>query len=245
MKDEKPLLSVQKVKFFRDAKAILDDLSFSLLPQETCCILGASGAGKTTLLYIIASLLQHASGSIEFKGKTLSRGDKDRAIVLQDQGLLPWKTIKKNVLLGLKIQRIPKLVAQEKLEKIAKQVGITPLLSSYPEQLSGGQKQRVALARALITEPKLLLMDEPFSALDTISRETLHNLVIELWEIYRFSMIMVTHSLEEAIFLAQKIAILTLNGSLEIVVNPYFKNKKSFQDPDFLLFFEEIKKKLV
>ena len=184
----------------------LRDISLSMTNGLAISIVGPSGCGKTTLLLTLAGLESVSSGNIYFQGKVLYKPQRDIALVLQDYGLFPWKTVYKNVELGLRIrkQRISSAAIYEMLEEL----GIGDKADLFPQQISGGQKQRVALARALILNPKLLLLDEPFAALDTLTRERLQDLTSRIFRRRKFGMILVTHNIPEAVMLGQKIYIM-------------------------------------
>jgi ABC-type nitrate/sulfonate/bicarbonate transport system ATPase subunit len=195
--------------FERDSGPVLDDLSFSLSAGETLSIIGPSGCGKTTLLYMLADLSHPTSGSIEI-GSTHGDQPKCRtAIILQSFGLFPWKTVWENVALALKIRKTPRDVVSRITAGLLEELGIGALASRYPVQISGGQQQRVAIARALATDPDILLMDEPFSALDALTREHLQNTLLTMWQKRRLTYVIVTHSVEEAVFLGRTIMILS------------------------------------
>ncbi len=185
---------------------VLEDVSFHLNLGDTISIVGPSGCGKSTLLLIIAGLEAASSGHITFQGSISEKPHREIALVLQDYGLFPWKTVKRNIHLGLKIRKEP--INDHEVLALLTELGIQEKINSYPQQLSGGQKQRVALARALILNPRLLLLDEPFAALDTITREKLQDLVITEWCKRKFAMIIVTHNIEEAVRLGRHILIL-------------------------------------
>jgi len=195
-------------KRFDDAsKNVLDRLSFSLAPGETLSIIGPSGCGKTTLLYILAGLLQPSNGRVAV-GSREKEGD-GISFILQDFGLFPWKTVAQNVGLGLQIRKAPRAEQRNITEGLLEEMGIPEFGESYPAQLSGGQKQRVAIARALATSPKILLMDEPFSSLDALTREHLQNTILRTWLRRRITYVLVTHSVEEAVFLGGRILVLS------------------------------------
>lgn len=189
-------------------------------PGETVAVVGPSGCGKSTLLLMMAGLERPTSGRVEFKGEHLSRPHRAISLVLQDYGLFPWKTVKDNVELGLRIRREP--VNRERVDELLTELDIGDKGDVYPQQLSGGQKQRVALARALILDPSLLLLDEPFAALDTLTRERLQDLVADSWGRRKFGMVVVTHNIQEAVRLGQRILI--MGGApgevLAVVENP-------------------------
>jgi NitT/TauT family transport system ATP-binding protein len=191
-----------------------------LHPGETLAVVGPSGCGKSTLLLLMAGLETPTAGRVEFKGEPLVRPHREISLVLQDYGLFPWKTVRDNVELGLRIRREP--VDRVRVDELLAELDIRDKSHVYPQQLSGGQKQRVALARALILNPSLLLLDEPFAALDTLTRERLQDLVAESWRRRRFGMALVTHNIQEAVRLGQKILVMgrTPGEVLDVVDNP-------------------------
>jgi len=187
----------------------LSAIEFSMGEGETAALVGPSGCGKSTLLLMLAGLERPSSGRIEFKGQPLDRPHREIALVLQDYGLFPWKTVKENVILGLKIRREP--IDLSRVEELLSELDIMHKTDVYPQQLSGGQKQRVALARAQILHPSLLLLDEPFAALDTLTRERLQDLVAASYRRHQFGMFLVTHNIQEAVRLGRRI--LLMGGS--------------------------------
>ncbi|MBB65653.1 MAG: ABC transporter ATP-binding protein [Waddliaceae bacterium] len=199
-------------------------MNLSIEAGERCAIIGPSGCGKSTLLYLLAGILDPIRGTISIKQSTPQR--RDTAIILQDYGLLPWKTVEQNVLLGLKIRGQNK--DSHFVETIMSQLKINELRKRYPHQLSGGQKQRVAIGRALVLEPDLLLMDEPFSALDAPTREALQDLILHLCSQSQITTVFVTHNIEEAAVLGERIFLFSENH-LEEIKNPQSRDK-DFRD---------------
>ena len=195
--------------FETDSEPVLDSLSFSLSAGETLSIIGPSGCGKTTLLYMLAGLSHPTSGSIAIGSAHGDQSTCSTAIILQNFGLFPWKTVSENVALALKIRKTPKDVILRVTAGLLEELGIGALAARYPVQISGGQQQRVAIARALATAPDILLMDEPFSALDALTREHLQNTLLAMWQKRRLTYVIVTHSVEEAVFLGRTIMILS------------------------------------
>lgn len=189
-----------------EAKTVLDHVSFALEQQDSLAVVGPSGCGKTTLLLIIAGLIPPTHGSALLDGETVTGPTRKVALVLQHYGLFPWKTVGANIVLGAQLQNIP--VPREELADLKRELGIEGLDHLYPEQVSGGQRQRVALARALLLRPSLLLLDEPFAAIDALTRERLQDHLITIFRQRGFSFIIVTHNIEEAIFLGRKIMVL-------------------------------------
>ncbi len=185
----------------------LRGVSFILEKGHTCAIIGPSGCGKSTLLYVLAGLLEHTGGQVLINSEPVRPKRRETALILQDYGLLPWKTALENTSLGLEIRGVSR---QEKLavvEEAMKELGIWEFRDNYPVQLSGGQRQRVAIARSLTLKPDLFLMDEPFSSLDALTREGLQNTLLEFWQKRRSTIVLVTHNIEEAVFLGQRILI--------------------------------------
>jgi taurine transport system ATP-binding protein len=186
----------------------LQDVNLSLDRGSSGALIGPSGTGKSTLLNVLAGLHRNYQGQVLLDGKA-PENNPETALILQEYGLLPWKTVWDNVKLGLQIKGIGKAEAEERVAKILGKLGLMPLRKRFPTQLSGGQRQRVAIARSLVLEPKLLLMDEPFSSLDALTREEMQDLVLELWQETQLTIFFVTHNIEEAVFLGQKIFVMS------------------------------------
>jgi len=213
---------------------VLKNISFSVSKGEFVCVVGASGCGKSTLLRLIAGLEKPAKGTVLFEGKQVEAENPKVAMVFQNFALLPWMTVVQNVSLGLEAAGM----AKDEQKKIAMRyvdlVGLSGFENAYPRELSGGMKQRVGLARALAINPKLLCMDEPFSALDALTAENLRREVLNLWQDKIFppdSVVMVTHSIEEAVYMADRILVLSkppakIIATLKISL-PRPRNRKS------------------
>lgn len=237
MSNSHTLLSVESLfKSFpglNEPKKVLTDVSFSLSSWDSLAIMGPSGCGKTTLLLIIAGLLSASGGFIKIDGEPVNGPTKKIGLVLQEYGLFPWKTVGANILLGARLQKMA--VPEKRVSELKNVLGIEGLDHLYPHQLSGGQRQRVALARALLLRPSLLLLDEPFAAIDAITRERLQDRLLTVFGQRQFSFIIVTHNIEEAIFLGKRILILDnrASGISTIVDNPevgdsHYRTKPSF-----------------
>ena len=183
----------------------LSDVSFRLPFGETLAVVGPSGCGKTTLLSLIAGLLPVTEGALKVAGSPVQPRRPGTALIMQDYGLLPWKTVRENAALGLRIRGLPLDAADQAL----REVGLAELTRRWPHQLSGGQRQRVAIARSLALSPDLLLMDEPFSALDALTREEMQDLLLSIWRKRQTSLVVVTHSIAEAVYLGQQILVLS------------------------------------
>jgi len=193
-------------------RIIFEGLSLRVAPKTRLSIIGPSGCGKTTLLYLLSGLKHPERGEVLFNGEKIDRPRSEIAIILQHYGLLPWKTVFENASLGLRIKGYSDKAIGEIVLPILKTLEIGHLLRRYPKQISGGEKQRVAIARALALRPSLLLMDEPFSSLDALTRENLQNLILSICRRNALTLIHVTHSFEEAVFLGDRVLIMNGQG---------------------------------
>lgn len=187
----------------------VQDLSLAVASGEFVCVLGPSGCGKSTLLNLIAGLLSPTSGKIFVDGTPVRGPGPDRGMVFQEYALLPWKQVRDNVGLGLRLQRVPRREQALRVADVIDLVGLSGFENKYPHELSGGMKQRVAVARTLVTKPKVMLMDEPFAAVDAQTRQTLQEELVRIWQATRQTIVFVTHSVEEATFLADRVVILS------------------------------------
>jgi NitT/TauT family transport system ATP-binding protein len=187
----------------------LDNISLEVKPGEFLCIVGPSGCGKSTLLHLIAGLQPQTSGKVLVDGTPVSGPGTDRILIFQELGLFPWLTVGGNVEFGLKMKNVGKADRKEKVQYYLRLVHLSKFRDSYIHQLSGGMRQRVALARALATEPDVLLMDEPFGALDAQTRDLLHDELERLWAETGRTIIFVTHNVREAVRLGDRVALLT------------------------------------
>ncbi|OPY01591.1 MAG: Aliphatic sulfonates import ATP-binding protein SsuB [Syntrophorhabdus sp. PtaB.Bin047] len=217
----------------KESKTVLEGVDLELAFRDCLAIVGPSGCGKTTLLLAIAGLIAPTAGTITFRDGPLAAPERRIALVLQHYGLFPWKTVAANITLGARLQNID--VPEKRLRSVKKELDIEGLDHLYPAQLSGGQRQRVALARALLLSPLLLLLDEPFAAIDTVTRERLQNNLLDVFAQRRFSFIIVTHNIEEAVFLGKRIVVLDSNtrGVKAIVENPGMGGTQYRNDPVF------------
>jgi len=180
-----------------------------VLPQgEFVSLIGASGCGKSTLLRIVAGFEQATSGVVTVRGKPVVRPGPERGVVFQDYGLFPWLTVADNVAYGPRQRRVPAGETQVIVDRFVKMVGLDRFRDRYPHQLSGGMQQRVAIARVLANDPAVLLMDEPFGALDSLTRQTLQEELIKVWQELSPTVMLVTHSVEEAVFLSDRVVVM-------------------------------------
>ncbi len=184
---------------------VLKDINMSIKQGEFICAVGASGSGKSTLLRQIAGLDKPTTGAVKIDGKEVVSPGPDRGMVFQHYTLFPWMNVQQNAEFGLKLQGLPKQQRREQASYYLSVVGLTKFAKSLPQELSGGMKQRVAIARALASEPKVLLMDEPFGALDIHTKESMHEFMLDLWRRTQITIFMITHDVEEAVFLSNRI----------------------------------------
>ncbi len=224
-------------KTYENGVEALSNISFKVEEGESCSIIGPSGCGKSTLLFIFSGLLDPTGGEAVVNGRkmTSSQDIRDIALVLQDYGLFPWKTVHQNMSIGLEIRGVDKQESKRRIGNLLEDLGLKDFENYFPKQLSGGMRQRVAFARALALNPQTLLMDEPLSSLDALSREKLQNFLLDLWIKNNITMLLVTHSIEEAVFLGKKIVVLSTRPGevVSIIDNPEagfveYRNKKEF-----------------
>lgn len=187
----------------------LDNIDLDVHSNEVLCIVGPSGCGKTTLLRLLNGLITHDSGTITVGGKDVEDATENTAMVFQHFGLFPWKTVYDNVAYGLRLRRAPKAQVDEAVQYYINMIGLKGFERSYPHQLSGGMKQRVGLARALAVNTDVILMDEPFAALDAQTREFLQEELARIWATEKKTVVFITHSIDEAVFLGDRVAIMT------------------------------------
>jgi NitT/TauT family transport system ATP-binding protein len=183
----------------------LAEASFAVAPNEFVSIIGPSGCGKSTLLRILGGLEQPTAGRVLLKGQPLLEPQRKIGFVFQHANLMPWRSALRNIMLPLEVEGIPKEEAQRRAEEMLKLVGLCDFASALPRDLSGGMSQRVALARALIHDPEVLLLDEPFGALDALTRERMNWELLRIWQARRQTVVMVTHDIQEAVFLSDRV----------------------------------------
>ena len=191
------------------ALSAVEDVSFQVADAEFLCLVGPSGCGKSTLLRLLAGLLSPDRGQICLHGHPLAGPCREIGLVFQKASLMPWRTVFDNVLLPLQIQHAPLPAARQLVADVLRLVDLTEFANSYPRELSGGMEQRVAIARALAHEPEILLLDEPFGALDALTRERLNLGLLDVWEASHKTIVMVTHDIREAVFLADRVLVIS------------------------------------
>lgn len=221
----------------------LNHVDLALANGSSCVVIGPTGCGKSSLLYLMAGLLKPTSGQVIVNGEPLTSVRLSTSLILQQHGLFPWKNAFENASLGLTLRGVQKDERLERIKALMEDVGIWDVHDSFPSQLSGGQRQRVAIARSLATVPDLLLMDEPFSALDSMTRESLQILILDLWRKWLFTFVLVTHSIEEAVFLGRRIVILSPRPGTLITIldNPGMGEESYRQTEVFHLKCSEIR----
>ena len=230
---------VEKIYDGRQGKMIaLNGVDLDIYENEFICVVGPSGCGKSTLLNIIAGLLEPTSGSVYVDGKEVKGTGTERGVVFQQYALFPWLTVKKNVMFGLKLKGMPEAEAEELAMKYIKMVQLEDFVDAYPKELSGGMKQRVAIARAYAVQPEVLLMDEPFGALDAQTRTQLQAELIQTWQEEKKTCFFITHDVEEAIILGTKVIVMSVRpGRIKTIVDinlPYPRTQDLKMSKEFL-----------
>ncbi len=216
----------------------LKNVSFQTHKREFVCVIGASGCGKSTLVRILAGLESYTNGEVLLDGKPITGPGRDRGMVFQGYTLFPWRTVKQNVMFGLEMNNFGSIEAAREAEMWLELVGLEKFSNAYPHELSGGMKQRVAIARALVNQPRILLMDEPFGALDAQTRAKMQTHLLEIWRNIDITVVFITHDLDEAIFLADRILVLKAHPGevLELIEVPVPRPRNVNQtiSPEFL-----------
>jgi len=224
----------------RTAVTAVQDISLQIKPGEFLCVLGPSGCGKSSLISSIAGFQSIHSGVLSVDGENVGGPGSDRGVVFQQPTLFPWKTVHGNVDYGLKMRGVPRRERKDRVEEILVRVGLEEFGRHYPSQLSGGMQQRVGLARVLINRPRVMLMDEPFSALDAQTRLMMQELLLEVWAEYRMTVLFVTHDIDESVYLGDRVAILTRRpGRIKALIDIDLPRPRTFDMltwPDFMDF---------
>lgn len=231
------------VRYKPEGIPVLSNISLSVDAQDIVVILGPSGSGKTTLLNLVAGFIKPSRGRLTLNGNPIDGPSAERAVVFQDDVLLPWKSVAGNIAFGLELAGVPRLERQAKTQKLLQLVHLSEYANHKVWELSGGQKQRIGIARAIAVEPQLLLLDEPFGALDTFTREQMQILLLELWQRTSKPALMITHDIEEAVFLASHLIIMApypgrISHEYRLDFNKRFLDGQSIrqirQDPAFV-----------
>lgn len=212
---------------------VLQNISLDVQPGEFICIVGASGCGKSTLLSILAGLEKHTTGSVLYEGKPIEGPSSDRGVIFQESRLFPWLTVEQNIGFGLKSD-VKKDVKKQQTQYFMELVGLQDFSKAYPHQLSGGMQQRVSIARSLINHPKLLLLDEPFGALDALTKLTMQDEILRIRELEHTTMVLVTHDIDEAVYLADRVVIMSNRpGTIQKVLDIRLPRQRDRNSADF------------
>lgn len=204
-----PEISLEGVtKRFRNAALALEDISLTVQRGEFVTLLGPSGCGKSTLLKIVSGLSPVSEGAVRVNGMSPENAREMMSFIFQDATLLPWRTVEQNVGLGLELEHAARPMRRERVRRMLELVGLSEVAEGYPRQLSGGVKMRVSIARALVSRPRILLMDEPFAALDEMTRDRMNEELLRLYAEQKWTVLFVTHSVAEAVFLSSRVVIL-------------------------------------
>ena len=237
-------LTIHGVSKAYDALQVLEDIELAVAPGEFVSLVGPSGCGKTTLMRIVAGLESCERGEIRIDGRSVTRPGIDRGFVFQSDSLLPWRTVMDNALIGLEVNGTRVSDARRRTESLLKLVGLKGFEKYYPRQLSGGMRQRVNLARALAVDPQVLLMDEPFSALDAQTREIMQTELTRIWSSGRKTVLFVTHQIDEAVYLSDRVVVFSRRpGRISEIVKVDLARPRALaikRSPEFVAYVERI-----
>lgn len=229
----------------KDTHKVLENINITVHDGEFVCILGPSGCGKTVFLYLIAGFLKTTAGQIILNGKAVDKPGTDRVLIFQDYVLFPWMTVYRNIIFGLEKSGLPRQEKEKLADKYLEMVELTKFKDWYTHNLSGGMKQRVAIARALISNPKILLMDEPFAALDSQNRKYLRKNLEQIWQKTKKTIIFVTHSVNEATDLADTIYLFSsLPAKIKKIYNIDLPRPRDQYSPEFVKISKNIEKEI-
>jgi NitT/TauT family transport system ATP-binding protein len=231
-------------KSFNNSHYVLENVNLSIERGEFFILLGPSGCGKSTLLSMIAGFIEKTSGDLAVDQEEVNKPGRNRGVVFQqaDAALFPWLTVKENVEFGLKMKKTPKDIRNETSAQYINLVGLNGHEKKFPRELSGGMKQRVQLARVLANDPDILLMDEPFGALDAMTRRTMQTELVRIWKETNKTVIFVTHDIQEALLLGQRVGVMSVGPSskIETIYDIPMQYPRSFTDKEFNLFYQSI-----
>jgi NitT/TauT family transport system ATP-binding protein len=237
-------LTIEGVNKWFGNKEVLKNINLHINPHEILCILGHSGCGKSTLLNLVAGFLQSDSGAIKVDGVPVAGPSKSRGVVFQDHALFPWYDVLTNISFGLTVQGMTKSKAVEKAKEYLKLVGLQDYAKHYPDELSGGMKQRVGIARALASGPDILLMDEPFGALDILTRDTMRKELLRICQELNPMVIFVTHSISEAIHLGDRVVVMK-DGEISALFEVGIEHPRRYDHPRFTQLMTKIEEVLM
>lgn len=219
----------------------LQDVSLSVDAGEMVCVVGPSGCGKTTLLNLIAGFIEVTDGAIRLQGEPIKEPGPDRGVVFQEYALFAWLTARQNIEFGMRMRGISRVERRARAEEYLKLIGLERAAEQYPHELSGGMRQRIAVARALVNEPRVLLMDEPFAAVDAMTRATLQSELLRIWQQLKLAVFFITHNVEEAIYLSQRTILMSPHpGQVQEIIPidlPYPRDRGS---PEFGVLYARV-----
>ena len=219
----------------------LKDISLDIYEGEFICVLGPSGCGKSTLLNAIAGFSLPTSGKVFAKGREVSSPGPDRAMVFQEYALFPWMTVKENIAFGLEIKQLARTAIRTKVDRLLEKLQLSDFRDRFPKDLSGGMRQRVAIARALALDSPMMLMDEPFGALDALTRSTLQDELLRIWMEFKKTVIFVTHSIQESIYLADRVVVMTYRpGTVKKIISVEIPHPRDMSSPWFINLQQEL-----
>ena len=238
------MINVENLVVSYNKEIALKEVSLEISKGTSCAIIGKSGCGKTTLLYTLAKIIDFNSGDIWINNNPIAKYDENIGLILQDLGLFPWKTVEKNILIAMKRSKIARKENRYIVDKILKELDIHNQKYKYIKSLSGGQRQRVAIARAIVSNPEILMLDEATSALDAMTKEKIQDLLLEIHIDRKNTMVFVTHSIEEAVFLGKKIIVME-NGKIKSTIdNTCFKEENIRTKDSYIHMCNEVRRAL-
>jgi len=215
------MLIIKNLSVAYEGLAVLENINLQVADGMICTIVGPSGCGKSTLLKAVAGLIGDYSGDVLFNDVPVSAKNHTIGYIPQNYGLLPWKTVEQNIILALKIKGLPLFNREiSVVDEALKRVGLMAHKKKFPGSLSGGQKQRIAIARSFVLQPDILLMDEPFSALDAMTKEEMQQFFLDIWQSRNGSTLFITHDIEEAVFLGEKVVVMLPGQPIQILESP-------------------------
>jgi NitT/TauT family transport system ATP-binding protein len=239
------IANVSKIYATSDEKPTwgLQDVSVNIERGEFICAIGPSGCGKTTLLNIIGGFIQPTEGTAKRNGEVIEKPGPDRGVVFQEYALFAWLSARENIEFAMRLKGVPKAERRAKSDRYLEMIGLTRAADRYPGELSGGMRQRVAVARALINEPEILLMDEPFAAVDAMTRAVLQEELLKLWQSLKLSVLFITHNIEEAVFLSTRIVVMTPHpGRIKTIVPVDLPFPRDRGSPEFGVVYARVNK---
>ena len=240
------LLKAEKINFSFGKLKVLQNISLEVKKGQFFALVGPLGCGKTTLLKTLGGLIKPTKGKVYLSNRLLTKPSAEISFVFQKSNLMPWRTVEKNIILPLEIKKVPKKEVKKRVRKILKLINLEKFKNTYPNDLSGGMEQLTAIARSFIADAQILLLDEPFASLDAISREKMNQELLKLWQRKRKTIILVTHSIEEAVFLADKVLIMSQRpGRIKSIIKidlPRPRQLSTISSPEFNSIVKTIRK---